>query len=533
MTVRSLPFDIGAMGLGLRLGLRARGANGGGGPSLPKPLVLDLFTSLTGYSTSASNCTASLDTSSIPGVANSVKFTTTAVGTGQGIAGPKTLATQYDPATDFGDTIAFLVSWDRYAGNTVQLEIGRASSYTGVSINVNSDTVPPGAQWVAFPKSAFTALPVGVGDIKIRPRYSTRTPSNAEVTYHAAVANCRGEPTLCLRMDDDHNSAVSVAHPFYRDVLGPGAFFSVMCDPVNVGQPNKYTLSSLQNILYAYGHDVCCDSPSDFSYFFWDDPAGAVAAMLTVRDYLVSNGMPRGAIHGCYPEGHFMATDTVPSGAHGGVPNISVRSNDVVATGSNVITYSTLLSASPTGTVPAIGMKAFGGFGANKVSGATIIDITGTTITFTPGTVINAAVTRLAFIDLSSPFTLPGLPAALKAAGCGLWSTTTGGGTSGAAAYRPFFTRFGFGDQAQMIPGQGYTLTPLANMKLDLEKVAAVGGTLFPYIHNITPAGGSIDIATQDFYDWLSYAKQLGFKFMSYSQVYERDRLGYQQLLAA
>ncbi|MBB3465284.1 hypothetical protein [Rhizobium sp. BK377] len=82
-----------------------------------------------------------------------------------------------------------------------------------------------------------------------------------------------------------------------------------------------------------------------------------------------------------------------------------------------------------------------------------------------------------------------------------------------------------------MMPGQGYTLTSLANMKLDLEKVAAVGGTIFPYIHNITPAGGSIDIAQQDFYDWTSYAKQLGFKFLSYSQVWERDRLGYQQLL--
>lgn len=500
----------------------------GSGTGLPIPLVLDLFTSTVGYSTSASNCTVSLDTSVIPGVANSVKYVTTAVGSGQGISGPKTLATQYNPDTDFGDVIAFLVDWDRYTTNQVQFEIGRGSTYGGVSAVVNTDYVTPGPTWLAFPKSSFPNMPVGLGDIKLRPRYSTRTPSNTEVKYYAAVANCKGEPTFALRLDDDWSSAYTRVWPFFRDTLGPDAFFSVMVNPSAIGQPSRNTLASLQE-MYAYGIDMCCDSPGDNGYFFWDDPAGAVTQMLSVRQYLVDNGMPRGSIDGCYPGGMFIASDTLPSGGHGGVPNVGVRSNDVVANGTNTITYTTLISASPAGTVPAIGMSVFGGFGANKVSGLTVTNVVGTTITLS-GTV-NAAVTRLAFVDLTSPFTPSALPAAFAAQGCGIWTTTMGGGTSGSASYLPNFTRFGFGGRMQMMPGQGYTNGVLANMKLDLEKVAAVGGTIFPYTHNVYPGGTGLDMDYDLFQQWCLYAKQLGFKFRSYSQVRERDQFGYEQLL--
>lgn len=517
-------------GLGIGLGITV-GGSGGGGASLPKALVLDLFTSTAGYSTSASNCSASLDASVIPGVANSVKFTTTAVGSGQGIAGPKTLSTQYDPGSAFGDTIAFLVDWDRYTANQVQFEIGRASTYGGVAAVVNTDFVTPGPTWLAFPKSAFPNMPVGMGDIKLRPRYSTRTPSNAEVKYYAAVANCKGEPTIALRLDDDWSSAYTRVWPFFRDVLGPDAFFSVMVNPSAIGQPSRNTLPGLQE-MYASGIDMCCDSPGDNGYFFWDTPAGAVTQMLSVRQYLVDNGMPRGSIDGCYPGGQFVASDSLPTGLHGGTPNVGVRSNDVVANGTNVITYTTLISPIPVGTVPTVGMKVFGGFGANKVSGYTITDVTGNTITLGLGENVNAAVARLAFVDLSSPFSPSALPAAFAANGCGIWTTTMGGGTSGSASYLPNFTRFGFGGRMQMMPGQGYTNGVLADMKLDLEKVAAVGGTLFPYTHNVYPGASGLDMDEDLFKNWLLYGQSLGFKFRSYSQVRERDQFGYQQLLA-
>ncbi|QIG73214.1 carbohydrate esterase CE4 superfamily protein [Rhizobium phage RHph_I40] len=503
-----------------------------GPPPLPTPLVLDLFASTAGYSTSASNCTVSAVPSAIPGVAGGLKLTTNAVGSGSGIAGPKTLAEQYDPAVDFGDTIAVMVDWERWAANQIQFEIGRDSTYGGVSITANTDYAVPGPTWMAFPKSSFPNMPVGEGPIKLRPRYSTRTPSNAEVMYYAAVANCRGEPTLALRLDDDWESAFTRVLPFFQNELGPDAFFSVMVNPNAIGQPSRNSLANLQ-AMYAAGMDMCCDSPSDNGYFFWDNPAGSVEQMLTVRQYLIDNGMPRGAIHGCYPGGQYAATDTVPSGVHGGPPNIGVRSNDIVATGTNVVTYTTLVSPAPTGTVPAVGMKVFGGFGANKINGYTVMDVTGNTITFGEGENVNAAVTRLAFVDLSSPFTVPALPNAFAAAGCGIWTTTTGGGTSGSASYLPNFTRFGFGGRMQMMPGQGYTNGVLANMKLDLEKVAAVGGTLFPYVHNVFAGATGLDMDEDLFYEWLLYAKSLGFKFRTYNQVYERDRLGYQQLLAA
>lgn len=513
------------IGLGIGLGITI-GGNGSGGASLPTPLVLDLFTSTTSYS-SGSNCTASLDTSAIPGVANCVKFTTTAVGSGQGIAGAKTLGTQYNPDTDFGSALAFLFECDRYASNQVQFEIGRSSSFSGVTVAVNNDDRAQGAQWVAFPKTAWSSMPSGLGTIQLRPRYSTRVPSNAEVKYSAIVANCKGQPTMCLTLDDCHRSHYSLVFPYFSANI-PGGHFTFNVATDLVGTANKYSLAECQE-MYAAGHDAACDSPNDFSYFFWTDPAGASAQLATIQQWLIDNSMPRGRFYGCYPEGQFMATATDPAAS----PNKSVRSSTIVATGTTSFDVGTLITANPVGTVVEIGMKMFGGFGANKISGATVTNVVGTTITVDQ--TVNAAVTRAVFIDLSSPFTIPGLPNAFRDTnGIRLFRTTLGGGTSGSAGYLPQFTRFGFAGQAQTFPGQGYTSPNLANMKLDLDKVAAVGGTIMPYFHNIvtgTPSG--LDISYQDvFVPYMDYAKSLGFQFLSMSELWDRDNLGYEQLLS-
>jgi hypothetical protein len=514
------------IGLGIGLGITI-GGNGGGGASLPKPLVLDLFTSTASYS-SGSNCTASLDTSAIPGVANCMKLTTTAVGSGQGITGAKTLGTQYNPDTDFGDTLAFLFDNDRYASNQIQFEIGRSSSFSGVTVAVNNDDRAQGAQWVAFPKSAWSSMPSGLGSVQLRPRYSTRVPSNAEVRYHAMVANCKGRPTMVPTFDDCHRSHYSIVFPYFRDNMSSSDHFTFNVANELVGTANKYSVAECQE-MYAAGHDAACDSPNDFTFFFWTDIAGATAQLAVVQQWLIDNNMPRGRFYGCYPEGLFMASATDPASD----PNKSVRSSTIVATGTTSIDVGTLITANPSGTVVEIGMKMFGGFGANKVNGATVTNVVGTTITLDQ--TINAAVTRAVFIDLSNAFTQPSLPNAFRDTnGIRLFRTTTGGGTSGSAGYLPQFTRFGFGGQPQTFPGQGYTGPNLANMKLDLDKVAAVGGTIMPYFHNVvtgTPSG--LDISFQDiFVPYMQYAKSLGFQFLSMSELWDRDNLGYQQLLS-
>lgn len=497
-------------------------------PALPKPLVLDLFTSTASYS-AGSNITAALDAPLFPGVANCVKFSTVAVGSGQGISGAKTLALPYNPDTEFGDTIAFMYSNDRYASNQVQFEIGRSSSFSGVTVAANSDDQAQGAKWVAFPKSAFTSMPSGMGAIQLRPRYSTRVPSNGEVKYQAMVANCKGQPTMVLTLDDCHRSHYSIVFPFFRDEVGKDAHFTFNVANELVGTANKYNVAECQE-MYAAGHLAACDSPNDFTFFFWTDIAGATATLAVVQQWLIDNGMPRGRFYGCYPEGLFMATATDPASD----PNKSVRSSTIVATGTNVIDVGTLITANPAGTVVEIGMKMFGGFGANTVNGATVTNVVGTTITLDQN--INAAVTRAVFIDLSSPFTTPALPNAFRDTnGIRLFRTTLGGGTSGSAGYLPQFTRFGFGDQAQQFPGQGYTGGVLANMILDLQKVAAVGGTIMPYFHNVvtgTPVG--LDTSFQDvFRPYILAARDMGFKFLTMEELDQRDSQGYKQLLAA
>lgn len=504
------------------------GTGAGNNRPLPKPLVLDLFTSTASYS-AGSNLTASLDTPLFPGVANSMKLVTTAVGSGQGITGAKTLALPYNPDTDFGDTIAFMFSCDRYATNQVQFEIGRSSSFSGVTISVNSEDVAQGSKWVAFPKSAWTSMPSGMGPIQLRPRYSTRVPSNAEVKYQAIAANCKGQPTMVLTLDDCHRSHYSIVFPFFRDEVGKDAHFTFNVANDLVGTPNKYNVTECQE-MYAAGHLAACDSPNDFTFFFWTDIAGACGALGTVQQWLIDNNMPRGRFYGCYPEGLFMATATDPAVA----PNKSVRSSTIVATGTNTIDVGTLITANPAGTVVEIGMKMFGGFGAAKVNGATVTNVVGTTITLDQ--TINAALTRAVFINLDSVFTAPALPNAFRDNnGIRMFRTTLGGGTSGSAGYLPQFTRFGFGDQAQQFPGQGYTGGVLANMILDLQKVAAVGGTIMPYFHNVvtgTPVG--LDTSFQDvFRPYILAARDLGFKFLNMEELDQRDSQGYRQLLAA
>jgi len=494
---------------------------------LPEPLVLDLFTSTASYS-GGSNMTTSLVASAIPGVANAMKMTTTAVGSGQGIAGAKTLATQYNPDTDFGDVIAFMYSNDRYASNQVQFEIGRSNVFSGTTVAENSDDLTPGARWRAFPKSAFTSMPSGLGNIQLRPRYSTRVPSNAEVTYHAIVANAKGQPTMCLTLDDAHRSHYSVLYPWWQANMPTGSHFTVMVPNGKVGTANCYSLAEIQE-MYAAGHDMACDSPNDFQFPFWTDPAGAAAALAEVQAYLTSNGMPRGAEFGCYPEGVFQATAL---DANDDPWEKSVRSSTIVANGTSSFDVGTLITANPAGTVVEIGMKMFGGFGANKVNGATVTNVVGTTITVDQN--INSAVTRAAFIYLGDPFTRPAMQDAFRTTnGMKLMRTTLGGGTSGSAGYLPNFTRFGFGDQALTLSGQGYTGGVLSNMLLDLDKVAAVGGTITPYFHNIvtgTPAG--LDTSMQDvMIPYLEGAVSRGFKFLSLSELWDRDNLGYQQLL--
>ncbi len=523
------PVTVATNGFGMAVTIVTSGGLpvvGSGSAPLPKPLVLDLFTSTASYS-SGSNLTASLDTALIPGVANCMKLTTTAVGSGQGITGAKTLGTQYNPDTDFGDTIAFMFSSDRYATNQAQFEIGRSSSFSGVTISVNSEDVSQGAKWVAYPKSAWTSMPSGLGSIQLRPRYTTRVPSNAEVKYQAIVANCKGKPTMVLTLDDCHRSHYSIVYPFFRDEMGPRAHFTFNVANELVGTANKYSVAECQE-MYAAGHDAACDSPNDFTFFFWTDIAGATTQLGVVQQWLIDNGMPRGRFYGCYPEGLFMATATDPASD----PNKSVRSSTITATGTTSIDVGTLITANPVGTVVEIGMKMFGGFGANKVNGATVTNVVGTTITLDQ--TINAAVTRAVFIDLSCPFTTPALPNAFRDTnGIRLFRTTLGGGTSGSAGYLPQYTRFGFAEQAQSFPGQGYTGGVLANMILDLQKVAAVGGTIMPYFHNVvtgTPVG--LDTSFQDvFRPYILAAKDLGFDFLSMSELWDRDNLGYQQLL--
>jgi hypothetical protein len=516
------------IGLGIGLGITL-GGNGAGGSSLPTPLVLDLFTSTTSYS-SGSNCTAALDTALLPGVANCVKFTTTAVGSGQGIAGAKTLGTQYNPDTDFGDAIAYMFSFDRYATNQVQFEIGRSSSFSGVTISVNSDDVTTGSRWVAFPKSAFSSMPSGLGSIQLRPRYTTRVPSNAEVKYQAIVANCKGRPTMVLTLDDCHRSHYSVLYPWWQANMPAGSHFTFNVAQDLVGTANKYSLAECQE-MYASGHDAACDGPNDFPFVYWGDPATASAQLQTTQDYLNTNGMPRGRFFGCYPEGIFMATAL---DANSNPWEKSVRTTTITATGSNVIDVATLVTANPAGTVIEAGMSMIGGFGANKINGALVTNVTGTTVTLEVGTVVNAAVTRAVFIKLGDPFTRPALQDAFRTTnGMKIMRTTLGGGTSGSAGYLPQFTRFGFGDQALTFAGQGYTGGVLANMLADLDKVAAVGGTIMPYFHNIvtgTPTG--LDTSMPDvMIPYLQGAISRGFVFLSMSELWDRDNLGYEQLL--
>lgn len=410
--------------------------------------------------------------------------------------GAKNKGNMPDPA-NMG-VVAFYIDHDPFTISNINFQIGRANArYAGTPISEGfGDNQPRGGRWLARNISEFGTLPAGEGNMYIRTRVDVRSPGNAELTIDSAVYNAKGRPTFLITFDDGYRGPL-INGMEKLDRYGAKATFYI--PPSLIGGFGRLTEADLA-ALNAAGHDLACDSMGDAPFTNFGTPAGAVAHLQEVRDWLSSRSFTRAIDHMCYPDGTWQA-DVVQATA------------TVTCDGTNTV----VLSAAPT-TPITVGMNVYG-FGAGPNTPTTVTAVDGLNITVSR--TIAATTTRLKFVDQSSPFFGRALPDAFLAAGMKTGRITRGGAN---------YTRFGFGQQAMTLIGQGETGSSWAKIKSHIDNTLLRGDTLIWYFHNVTEAGGSIDISTALFAQIMDYIGPMKLAnevdILTISQLYERDKDG-------
>lgn len=498
------------VGLSLGLGLGVSFGSGGGGdaplPVLQTPVLLEGFNSVSGFSASG-GATATLETTASKKVqgTGSIKIE------GSGVSGTnpiytKTSAFTDDPAT--WDVIAWYECWpDSYLANAQSyFQFGRSAAYTSAQATFSQVNGNAGKGiWRAANVSEYTGMPVGSGSIDFRYRLTQNAPYDNIVNVDCLMKNAGGTPTVLFTFDDNEDTTTDVAKPA-MDVYGmSGSCYIFQNGASGIGLSDSMTLAEIQ-ALYAAGWDMACDGTNDDTSMTANaDPAAAVTNINSVRTYLTTNGMPRGVDHFCYPNGFFF-------GDAAGVQPTAVQVAAMTGVGTGSVSFGAAANVSN-------GMAVYG-FGVP--AGTTVLSGGGVGVTSVVlSNNIPAQTKAAAFIDESGAFYKPKLQTALAAAGYKTGRTTLGGN---------FYSRFGFGDQALVIPGQGVSGATLAQMIAQVDAAILRKSTVLFYFHRITPAGGGINIATADFQglvDYVGAKKRAGqLAVLTLSQLWNRDSNG-------
>jgi F0F1-type ATP synthase membrane subunit c/vacuolar-type H+-ATPase subunit K len=236
-----------------------------------------------------------------------------------------------------------------------------------------------------------------------------------------------------------------------------------------MGVSNSPTLQDWQT-AYANGHDIGFDGSSDDSSLVdghrWATVADALANMKSNSQYLIENGMPRAARHGCWPFGSYESSTRFTR-----VATTAAASTNLVLTTGNT----TGLTA---------GMAVFGTAFASGTTIAAVVDSANVTPSQAPKTA--GAGYAVMFVDTTQPFFNSKLLDAVKADGQIL--TMRGVGAGDVQNY----SRFGLGDRKLMYPA--YSLsnsTTAAAFLAEVDKAILRGTTLVTFGHNVIAAGAS------------------------------------------
>jgi len=465
-----------------------------GSYTLPTPILLESFDSLTGWSASGGGA---LSQDSVNKIQGSNRLVLSASGvSGQNPIATKVSAFVSDPST--WGTVAVNIRQHRDGQQVMPYaSVGRAGVYSGAlnppSEEFDSTSVIENV-WKAVNVSELANLPIGSGATDLRFRMTGYSPFDETISVDGLYANANGRPTVCITFDDNEDSTYDIAYPYMaaRGMQGTAYIASGL-----VGVSDSMNLAEIQ-ALYAANWTIGCDgTPDDSDMTLAANPAAACTQLQVVQNYLTSNGMPRGIGHLCYPFGNWRI----------GATGVSVAA--MTGAGTATVTFGVAATVTPGQTVYGKGVP----LGTVVVTGGVAVT---TAVLSNP---IPVQTFPAKFIDESGVFYSDKLPAHLKANGVLTARTTLGS---------PVYTRFGLeGTQWQRLNGNGVTGATLAQIIAKVDTAILRGLTIVFYLHRITIEGGSINISTSDFtglIDYLSTKKDAGIlDVMTLEQLYARD----------
>ncbi len=459
-------------------------------PVLGYGVLLESFETVTGWTNQGAVGTLSSDAVNKVQGAASMRLANKGVN-GTSFA-TKAAAFNADPSTF--DLVAYYVAVDnRRPVQKISPTFGRGGTYSLSSTGVDIGTYDPeSAYWASFNVSEDATMPTGVAatDLRIRPTLSA--PYAGGFSIDSIVRNAPRKATICLTFDDVENTIYTFAYPRMKAL---GLVGTIYVCPSNVGISDSLTWAQIDE-LAANGWHIGNDGTMDDSNMSLKATlADAVNGAIQVRDTLVARGYPlEGAQHICYPFGEYKINKT------------PIQVATLTCNGTNIVTM-----ASTAGI--GVGWTCYG-FGIPD--GRTVVSVDSATQITLSGTVPSQALPA-AFLDETHWSNNRALPDALAAQGFRTGRITNGDN----------YTRFGFGRNAMMLGGKGWSGQTQAGAQTLFDRAKLRGLTVLEYFHRITPAGGGIDIS-ESLFDWyinlLATERNAGnIDVLTVSQLYARD----------
>lgn len=469
--------------------------------NLTTPSLLESFESTSGF-TGSGGGSGSLDST------NKVQGTNSTLIEGSGVASTNYIWTKLNAFTDDPANWDVLAWYEHHKGfphaSQTFFQFGRSAVYTSAQPSFSQVNGNYGKGiWRAVHTSEFTGLPTGNGLIDFRFRCTANAPNWNPISLDCLMKQAKGIPTVLFTFDDNEDTMYDVAYPLMAPYGIKGTAYVAPTGASGVGVSDSCTLAELQ-ALYAAGWDMACDGTTDDTAMTAQaSVAAAVTNIQGVASYLTSNGMTRGSDHFCYPNGYFM-------GDSGGVIATATQVAAVTAPGGTTLNFGAASNV----------LNGWNVYGKGIPLGTTVVSGGGAS---TSSVVVSNSISaqgplEAAFIDESATFYKPKLQTGLAAAGFKTGRTTLGG---------TFYSRFGFGDQALVLPGQGVSGLTFAQMQAHVDQALLRGTNVIFYFHRITAGGGGINCTIADFtslVDYVGAKKALGqLQTCTITELYNRD----------
>ena len=469
---------------------------------LSTPVLIESANALDGAA--SGGATVTLDSS------NKVQGANSWLVDGSGVSGQNPIYTKTAALVDDMSTWDVIAWWEKHSGypqaSQTFWQFGRSGPYNSGQPSFSQVNGNYGKGiWRAANVSEFTGSPAGSGQIDRRFRITQNAPYNNRVDVDCLMKNAGGYPTVLFTFDDNEDTTVDIAYPAMAAYGMKGSCYIAPTGASGIGVSDSMTLAELQT-LYAAGWDMACDGTTDDTAMTAQaSVAAAVTNINGVRTYLTSNGMPRAADHLCYPNGYFQ-------GDSGGTIPTATQVAAVTGNGTTTVTFGAASNV----------LNGWVAYGKGIPLGTTVVSGGGaSTSSVVLSNTVAAQTLAAAFIDESGTFYKPKLQDGLAAASYKTGRTTLGG---------TFYSRFGFSDQALVLPGQGVSGLTLAQMTAFVDTAISRKSTLIFYFHRITAGGGGINIATADFQglvDYVGTRKRNGqLAVLTLSQLWDRDNNG-------